>query len=121
MNPKTINDLDPKLKETYERVMGTSFGPQAPTSTSQPAQATIAVEQPVVPQPQKSAPEMVPSPQSTKPAASVPEMTIPSTSVFIQNATKTQKKSSKRLLFIVGGVIFFIAYIVVWAKIFGLF
>jgi len=42
MEPKKITDLDPKLKEAYERVMGTSF--------AQPPQQS----QPIAPQPQPS-------------------------------------------------------------------
>jgi hypothetical protein len=137
MNPKTVNDLDPKLKETYERVMGTSFTPAAaPAAQSRPVQTTV-VEQPVVepaaqvpvqplpPLPQQLASnpmqEMVQSPQMTKmPPFQV--TAVPPASVMIQNATTTKKKSFlKPALLIIGGIIFFIAYGVIWAKVFGLF
>jgi hypothetical protein len=136
MNPKTINDLDPKLKETYERVMGTSFSPADPAPTPTPAperpMQTTVVEQPPmnnnfeqmtpVPQPpMNSAPEMPPlqMPQAPNPFQEVP---MPPSTVMVNGATTTKKKNIlKPLLLIVGGIIFFVAYGVVWAKIFGLF
>ncbi|MBI2031936.1 MAG: hypothetical protein HYT08_04960 [Candidatus Levybacteria bacterium] len=36
MNPKNLTQLDPKLKEAYERVMGTSVPPPAPAATPAP-------------------------------------------------------------------------------------
>ena len=46
MDPKTAQNLDPKLREVYERVMGTTTTPQAkphvpePSSVSKPVQMT---------------------------------------------------------------------------------
>jgi hypothetical protein len=141
MNPKTVNDLDPKLKETYERVMGTSFSPSAnpiPAPVMQrPIQTTVveqpvaeqspqAVVQPLPPLPQQPAAnpmqEMVPSPQMTKMPTTFQATAMPPANVLIKNATTTKKKNFlKPVLFTVGGIIFFIVYGVVWAKVFGLF
>jgi len=122
MNPKTVNDLDPKLKETYERVMGTSLTPAGSSIPTQspPIKATVAASP--IPGPSvKPAPVMVASPQSTKPTP-VPEIQIPSTGNLMKNATTTKKKkSSKVVLLIAGGIVFFVVYGVIWAKIFGLF
>src|ERR1035437_9385683 len=49
MNPKSVNDLDPKLKETYERVMGTSLGASATTPSPAPVMTTQVT--PTEPQP----------------------------------------------------------------------
>lgn len=37
MNPGNLSHLDPKLKEAYERVMGTPISSFAPTASSSPA------------------------------------------------------------------------------------
>jgi len=123
MNPKTVNDLDPKLKETYERVMGTSLTPlNTASAPAGPTQATISQEPVTAPTaPIKPAPEMVASPQATKPTTSTAGIVIPQASTFKSTAITKKKQSLKPLLIITGGVIFFIAYGVVWAKIFGLF
>jgi len=135
MNPKSINDLDPKLKETYERVMGTSFSPADPAPTPTPVQErpiqTTVTEQPplgnafepVPPMPQQPpigpAPEMLPPLQGPNPFQ---EVQAPPAMVLVNGATVTKKKNIlKPVLLIVGGVVFFIAYGVIWAKVFGLF
>jgi hypothetical protein len=132
MNPKSLNDLDPKLKETYERVMGTSLTPTNSASTPtqsapRPMQTTITqepvtkpaepIQQPFV----KTAPEMVASPQTTKPTAPFTGIVIPSTNTLQSAAVTKKKKSLRPILLIAGGIVFFIAYGVVWAKVFGLF
>jgi hypothetical protein len=134
MNPKNINDLDPKLKETYERVMGTSFA-QTPTQAApQPQQPLQTVVEPTQPplaaqmaQPVEtpiSAPEMVPSPQMTPVNPAFTQTVTPPPNVMVGDATAPAKKKNAFLmpvLFVVGGVIFFVAYAVIWAKVFGLF
>jgi hypothetical protein len=140
MNPKTINDLDPKLKETYERVMGTSFSPADPAPTPTPAperpMQTTVVEQPLMNNNLEPIAPMAPMPQPPpmNPVQEMPAMQMsqvpspfqeappPPASVLVNGATTTKKKSIlKPLLLAVGGIIFFVAYGVVWAKIFGLF
>ncbi len=132
MNPKSINDLDPKLKETYERVMGTSFSPrsappQRPLQTTVVQQTETISPQPLTPaqtipqQPVASGPEMVASPQGPKMGDPFTEVEAPPATILIK-ATKTQKKLPLMPIFVfVGGVIFFIVYALVWAKVFGLF
>jgi hypothetical protein len=134
MNPKSVNDLDPKLKETYERVMGTSFAPASPNPApvqTYPVQTTVAEQNPV-----SNFSPMPPSPQqpSIEPAPEMPPLQVPQipnpfqevqappATVLVNGATITKKKSIlKPLLLIVGGIIFFVAYGVIWAKVFGLF
>jgi hypothetical protein len=132
MNPKGPADLDPKLKETYERVMGTSFTPATPLAQTRPVQTTVVQDpqSPVTTQPPQpinaatSAPEMVSSPQMPKMGESFKGSEESPANVLINGSTaiKTPKKSSLTpVLFIIGGLIFFVAYAVIWAKVFGLF
>lgn len=155
MNPKGLNNLDPKLRETYERVMGTSFAPPAtpqapqpaPQPASEPAQNTPPVAPPVpqpvqpVQQPPPAAaplPQSEPAPQDPQPAemvqspistpsfgASNPfqDPLPPPAEVIANNAVVPSKKGSKLIpvLFTIGGIIFFVVYAIVWAKVFGLF
>lgn len=137
MNPKSVNDLDPKLKETYERVMGTSLG-QKPTTAPAPTMET----QPVIePQPQPTTDEQKPEPQLQveTPTISTNEDTTVSqvfradsknepaeTATVNPPSPKSEaaaKKSGNKLLpiVIVGGVMFLAIYAVIWAKVFGLF
>lgn len=60
MDPKKISSLDPKLRETYERIMGTSPQPvsQAPAPTSAPVQV------PTLPQAQAPIEQKAPEPQA---------------------------------------------------------
>lgn len=105
MDPKSLSAIDPKLKETYERVMGTS-----------------------VPQAQQAAPENTPV-TPAPPVADVPEPPFPSNnSPFMSSsaplpnpATMNQNASPMlKIAYIVGGVIFFIVYTIFWIKIFNL-
>ncbi len=132
MNPKSVNDLDPKLKEAYERIMGTSFTPNTPPGTSNqpPAQnAPVMQTTPVVDQPVTQAPtlQVPPAEPAKNPFDPAPE---PPISVFTQAGpvsspapAGTQKKKMNILpiLLVVGGLIFFVVYVIVWAKVFGLF
>lgn len=142
---KNLNNLDPKLKEAYERVMATNFNPQssepqsqqaAPpaqpaqeNTMSQPLMQTQPVEQPTAPAIQ-TIPQQPPPPQNyssplptQNPFAQTP---VPPPTVLTQagsySAPAPQKKGHglMPLLFLVLGAIFFAAYTVIWAKIFGL-
>jgi hypothetical protein len=117
--------------------MGTSFAPASSVASAQsrPIQTTVSepatepeplgATQPTTPiqQPPAAslAPEMVASPQTTKPSTPFSGIVAAPANVLVKNATTTKKKSLMPILFLVGGAIFFIAYAVIWAKIFGLF
>ena len=134
MNPKGVNDLDPKLRETYERVMGTSFqtaaAPVAPQNPTQPQpvlkteaiapEPPVQAAAPVAPPP----PEMIPSPQVYKANDPFKDIDPPPAEVFTNNAVvapKVKKKSKlKPVLFVFVGLIFFVAYALIWAVVFGL-
>ncbi len=136
MNPKMPSDLDPKLKETYERVMGTSFAPATPSPQPRPVQTTvvqepqpIAAAQPMAVAPPSlppidvanPAPEMVPSPQTPKSGDPFKGFEPPPATVIMKETTTKKKSLLMPILLMVGGLIFFIAYGVIWAKVFGLF
>ena len=136
MNPKSINDLDPKLKETYERVMGTALGsastPPAPKMETQPVKA----EAPTVVEPglqtEQQLPMEAPS-VSTNAGTTVSQVfradnqnktSEPATvsSPSFKKAAATKININKLLpIIVIVAIVFFIIYGVVWAKLLGLF
>lgn len=139
MNPKNLNDLDPKLREAYEKVMGTNFSPQAPQPSQQP-ETQPATNTPIM----QTAPADEPTPAiqtiPTQPPAPVNPASspLPTQNPFVQtpeppptvftqtdNNLPTMQKPKKHglmaIIFLLGGSIFFAAYAVIWAKVFGLF
>ena len=136
MNPKAPSNLDPKLKETYERVMGTSFVSTTPPTQMRPVQTTVAEESqaPIAPEPIAADPplvdvanptqEMVQSPQMPKIGEPFKETVFaPAATVTMKDKTSIYKKKNilQPVLWVVGGLIFFVAYAVIWAKVFKLF
>lgn len=112
---KTLpTNLDPKLKEVYERVMGT------PTAKSGvipplPTPAPAAVQPP--PKPQAPAPQTPVQPTMMQ---ATPNTSGPATSstTFVAQPPATKPKISP-VIIIVGGVAFFIAYVLFWLSFFG--
>jgi hypothetical protein len=146
MNPKTVNDLDPKLKETYERVMGTSLGgnpatPPAPTMETQPAPQPEPELQPQLePESQPAGQSPLGGAQPETPAAPSPVKDSTVSQVFradesnksTETATvnppskneataKVSKNKSLLIIIAVGAVVFLAVYAVLWAKLLGLF
>ena len=138
MNSKIPANLDPKLKESYERVMGTSFAPATPSPepTPQPVQTTVVQEPetPIAPQPVIQVPlppidvanpipepEMVQSPQMPTTGDPFKEVVSPPATVTMKATPKKKKKILMPVLLGVGGLIFFVAYAIIWAKVFGMF
>lgn len=158
MDPKTAN-LDPKLKEAYERIMGTAVptpvqkvntqtpgNPQAKPVESTPLQTPkLQVHEvspeplnvpafepppPLPPQPQPEAPsnEMVQSPvfnvsknnfsQPLPPPADISEN---NTNTNLNEASPRKKGKFMKIFLLLGGLIFFVLYGVIWARIFNLF
>lgn len=121
MNPKTPQDLDPKLKEAYDRVMGGNFNPSAPMPNPVPPKAEN-------PPPPPSAPAVNPTPYSaplaTPAPADMPPLSVmsPSTAASGEQVISTKKKSKiSPIIFLLGGFVFLVIYAVVWGKIFNLF
>ena len=125
MNPKTINDLDPKLRETYERVMGTSTTPPA---SAEPPKIEVQPE-PQLPEPQSQAIETQPPQLSGSGTASQifraddssAKKDKQTSTVLGKDGKKAKTKLPIPLLIGLGVVIFFAAYAVIWAKLLGLF
>lgn len=119
MNP-TAQNLDPKLKETYDRIMGTQVNPKSIQPTPQPqqtapnifAQASAAPSAPSQP---------APEPASVTPNdASAPQM-VNINATIPQAKAVTAKKGISPIMFIAIGVGFFLLYTVVWLKVFKIF
>lgn len=136
MDPQSANNLDPKLKETYDRVMGTTTQPAvAPAAGAavQPAPAVTApVPTPVVGDVKGT---LVPSEVPQSPNSSAPATPYTADNLSFQAAIQTpvanaapvnnvaipQPPSSLlKMLYIVGGIVFFVVYTIVWVKIFNL-
>jgi hypothetical protein len=129
MDPKSVNNLDPKMKETYDRVMGTTTPPAAGTTATTP-QATPA---PATPNPLASPPASAP----TTPAANAPFTSSPSMPDNLQFQAAIQTPPSQpaaapigaipgrsssllKILYVVGSIVFFVAYTFFWIKIFNI-
>jgi len=126
MDLNSPKQLDPKLQEAYERVMGT--GVSQNSKQTQPAPYIQAAEQ--VQKQNSSAPQSL----------SQMEQEITSSPILQSNSyinpaltnekvtdddspVKSSEKHHKSLAYVLGGglIIFLVIYAVVWAKIFGLF
>jgi hypothetical protein len=119
-NPKTPQDLDPKLKEAYDRVMGGNFTPSTPTAPN-PLPKIEPVPAPVTnPIPPLPTPLINPMSVNNMPPLSVMS---PSTTALPQQQVISTKKKSRisPVLFLIIGLAFFAIYAVVWAKVFKLF
>ena len=118
MDPnKSFSGLDPKLQETYNRIMSAATPPPPQTpgaiagQVTPPANAAIPQATAAPVQPQANA-----NPYAAQPAAA-PVTTAPTMDLPTSRATSP---TLIRTLYIVGAVIFFIAYTIFWIKIFNL-
>jgi len=120
-NPKTPQDLDPKLKEAYDRVMGGNYSPSTPT-TPNPIPKLETVPVPVTTSP-PSTPLTNPMPINVPPSMPPLSAMSPSTAPLNEQPIASAKKKSKLspIIFLVIGLAFFAIYAVVWGKIFKLF
>lgn len=118
MDQKQSQTLDPKIKEIYERVMNT------PTSTKSP-------EPP--PAPLMSAPDQKTPPKSPPPAPSAFASLKKNPSLFVAGAYRPheeldgdeteevgKKAGFPKIFFIIGIIVFFAAYAIIWVKFFHL-
>lgn len=130
MNPKGINDLDPKLKETYERVMGTSLpAAQAPKMETQPVSSTLTTEgkasenatdeTPASPAENSTVSQVFRADSAFKETEPPPPDLLVKTADTVKVTNKN--KSKLPILIALGVIIFFLAYAVIWAKVLGLF
>lgn len=151
MDPKNqLSGLDPKLKEAYERVMGTTIPPASPppappqepatslptsqteplpspanqTSEPAPAQPPPVQEPSQEPPPQPEPPPVPPAQPSIAPAEPVPS---PVQSVqptgFVANASKKEKLVGLKLsrpILMAVGAALLVLYIFFWMRVFNL-
>lgn len=122
MNPKTPQDLDPKLKEAYDRVMGGNFSPAAPApkipEIPKMETPTPAATNPAIPPATPLANPMGPTPVEMPPI----NVVAPQAASAGQQVFSTKKKSKiSPMIFLILGLSFFAVYAVVWAKLFKLF
>ena len=113
--------LDPKLKEIYQRVMGTPTSPATPPPP--PSPANQAMPPPIPPKPTQpqpvSAPFAAAAPIVMPTPAVMPGQTVQNPSLN-QTPVKQKKGISKLFLITVAGFIFLIAYTFMWIKLFNL-
>lgn len=118
MNQKTPADLDPKLKEAYDRVMGGNLNQSTPPPPPVPPKMQTPASPPV-----NSAP--IPTPLTNPAPTDTPPLNVmsPTTASSTGDQVISTKKKSRisPLIFLIVGVVFFIIYAVVWGKVFKLF
>lgn len=126
---KNVSQLDPKLKEAYDRVMGTVVTPPAKTNEAMPApSAPSAPAASPIPTPASTTPvihaaEPIPAPAQAHaaPVSTSIHQVVSSPTSTPKAAVSTQKKSgSKAFIFLLGGIVFFVVYAIVWIKMFSL-
>lgn len=125
MNPTLAQTLDPKLKEAYDRVMGTQTSPSQPPTPAPNVPPASTIEQPVTvpPTPTSFTPPIQPSPAHSEPA----EPVEPVTQVYhaqaqpVSTTTLNSQKKSKISwwVFVLMGLAFFIVYTLVWIRVFN--
>ncbi len=144
MDPKNLPNLDPKLREVYERVMKTPIASPNPLQNPQaqppPPPASPSLGGPASPTPQPPVSPTVnnePSPvPSVKPPAAqlspTPQNTFHSTQVFnpdapsgtaspLTNAAASKSKGKiSPVVLVLAGVVFFTVYALLWTKVFNL-
>ncbi len=129
MDPTSLSNLDPKLKDTYERVMGTSTPAPADASapTTPTASQTLADSAPAA---DSSTTEntLSPLPENTSPASAEPHpetvtinQPLPPTPAASAIIDKPHGHSGLIVVFyVLGAIVFFVIYIFFWAKIFNI-
>ncbi len=134
MDPNTLSNLDPKLKETYDRVMGTTSPATAnPAASADPAST---LSQPVIDTQSKDLssentipannPSLAPSENisalSDEPHPQTVTLSQPAENPIASNiiAKPHGHMGLIRVFYILGGTVFFVIYIFFWAKIFNI-
>ncbi|MEX2007417.1 MAG: hypothetical protein WD992_01475 [Candidatus Levyibacteriota bacterium] len=123
---KQLAGLDPKIQETYQRVMNTPTPvPPATTAPSPAANPIPAAEQPQVFTPQQATPAPPPV-ESANDGKKEDVVTIQAPETSTVNATNSQVFSSKKragklspIIMIMGIAVFFAVYTLVWVKVLG--
>lgn len=130
MDPQKLASLDPKLREAYQRVMGTPL-PQVqpasprgePVQPPTPSQPPVSEPEPAIPQqPPLGANNFV---QMNSEVASAPTAAPPASPNFVAPATASTiavKKKSMMMPVMIGAaaLVFLAIYTLFWTKLFSL-
>lgn len=113
MDNKNFQNLDPKLQEAYQKVMGTQL-PQNQASQPPP--------QPVQQVPQASRPQAglwQPPPPPSKPEINpnATQQPLVATKSETLKGVVAKKNSMTPILLLIGGIIFFAIYTYIWLRI----
>jgi len=127
MDPQKLSSLDPKLREAYQRVMGTTI--------PEPQAAPLSQASAPIPQPEfvPASPTTIPTQQASNfvqmnseiPAAAptaalAPNFTVPPVSQVPIMPIKKKGSSIMPVLFVIVGLVFIVIYTLFWTKIFNL-
>lgn len=115
MDPKMPSNLDPKLKEAYERVMGTTIPkPSAPPTPAAPSSPNPTAQIPTVEPTPQTPPTPAPSaaPQTMANVGTTP-------SAFVANPQKGKSGGISPVIIFLGLLVFFIVYALFWLKFFN--
>lgn len=137
MDPNSLSSLDPKLRETYERVMGTPT-PASPPDSSTPASprgepeaapkdTSAQIPSPSAvnpPTPPVNTPQTTPLTQTTvgQEQAPVPvtiSQPIPAPAPMTPLSTPHKHSGLIKVFYILGAMVFFTIYVYFWARIFN--
>lgn len=141
MDPQKLAQLDPKLREAYQRVMGTPIPPMpTPQPKPEPAQPPVSEPHPApsIPKPiaePEPQPAINPQPQTiptqpasnfvqmssevaSTPATASPNFTVPAPQT--QTIVLKKKNGMLPVLFVIVALIFIAIYTLFWVKIFNL-
>ena len=123
MDPNSTNTLDPKLQETYNKVMGTP-SPAPTEQTQQPVNVTppIAVDTTSAQNPTPVVPTTPYTQDNLSFQAAIQAPSSPATTQSLPGVVQPQTSSSStlKILYITGAIVFFVVYTFVWIKIFNL-
>lgn len=135
MDPKQPAQLDPKLKEAYDRVMGTATPPVASPTTPQPP-VPVATPNPAVTLPPTQSTSAAPTTQPAAPTPAEPPLTVApvvmphstetvriggATPIEVQHTTtgvvvKGTKKGISPVIIALGAIVFLVVYSLFWIK-----
>lgn len=138
MDPASLSNLDPKLRETYERVMGATT-PAA--GTTPPAVDSTTPAAPVG-EPGISQTVTTPAPENTTQTPPAADGTTPMVASVMENSAPSEQPQTVtinqplpaasnvitqphghmgliKVLYFLGGTVFFVIYVFFWMKIFN--
>ena len=137
MDPNTLSSLDPKLRETYEKVMGAGAAPVAPEDPLPVAPAAQPAPVAQLPPAEEAVPTVAPaapSPELTNMPVADPQLAAdqpkvvtitqsmpnPAPELQVTPPTTHGHKGLIRIFYVLGTAVFFVIYIFFWMKIFNI-